>query len=305
MTREELNKEKQKKITEEENREKRKKIIILTFKMVLILIISFVLFYLYTTYVSTSSLIVKEERIVNNKLPNNFNGLKIIQFSDLHYGSTIFEDELQKVVKEINKRKPDLVLFTGDLIDEEYDLSTKELEKVIKQLKKIDASLGKYAVGGEEDSSNSNTIFNQSDFIVLNNNYELIYKDDSNPILLVGLSSLLKEQRDIDKSYSYFLESTHNSDIFTISMLHEPDSVSEILEKYPTDLFLAGHSHNGNIRVPYVGALKKEEGAREYDQSFYQIDSSKLYISSGIGTNGLGFRLFCRPSINFFRLSQK
>lgn len=305
MTREELNKEKQKKIIEEENREKRKKIVVLIFKMVFILIIAFVLFYLYTTYISTGSLIVKEERIVDNKLPSNFNGMKIIHFSDLHYGSTIFEDELESVVKEINKRKPDLVLFTGDLIDEEYNLSTKELEKVIKQLKKIDASLGKYAITGEEDSTNSNTIFNQSDFIVLNNSYELVYKDNSNPILLIGLSSLLKEQRDINKAYSYFSESTHNSDIFTISILHEPDSVSEILEKYPTNLFLAGHSHNGNIRIPYVGALKKEEGAKEYDQSFYQINDSKLYISSGIGTNGLGFRLFCRPSINFFRLSQE
>ena len=216
----------------------------------------------------------------------------------------LFED-LEKIIKEINDRNPDLVVFTGDLIDQDYDIKSKEQEKLIELLKKIKATLGKYAVMGEQDGENFTTIFNQSDFYILNNDYDLIYKEKTQPILLVGLNSLLKDQRDIEKSYSYFNEASHNSEIFTISLLHEPDSVSDILDKYNTDLFLAGHSHNGNIRIPYIGALKKVDGAKEFDQEFYQINESKLYISSGLGTNGAGFRLFCRPSINFFRLSQK
>ena len=305
MTREELNQEKQQQIINEEKRQVRKKIIIFVVKITFILIFLFLVFYTYITYVSTNYFIIKEERIISKKIPDSFNGLKIIHFSDLHYGSTIFFDDLEKIIKEINDRGPDLVVFTGDLIDQDYEIESEEQEKLIKLLKKIKTILGKYAVMGEQDGDNFTTIFNQSDFTILNNDYDLIYKEKNQPILLVGLNSLLKDQRDIDKGYSYFNEPSHNSDIFTISLLHEPDSASDILDKYSTDLFLAGHSHNGNIRLPYIGSLKKVEGAKEYDQEFYQINDSKLYISSGLGTNGAGFRLFCRPSINFFRLSQK
>ena len=305
MTREELNQDKQKKIIDEQRREKRKKITILIFKLSIALIAFFLLFYCYTTYVSTSSLVVKEKRIVNSKIPANFDGLKIIHFSDLHYGTTVFSDQVSRIVKEINKRKPDIVVFTGDLIDKDFELSTEEQEKLSKLLDKIDVKLGKYAVPGEEDDSEFYTILKQSDFTILNNNYELIYYNDVSPILLVGLDSYLDGKYDINKAYEYFSDSAHDRNIFTIGLVHEPDIVDKILEKYPTDLFLAGHSHNGNIRIPYFGALQKVDGAKKYDQEYYKVKDSDLYISSGLETNGPGFRLFCRPSFNFFRVSVK
>ena len=173
MTREELNQDKQKVIIDEQRRDKRKKLTILMFKLSISLIIFFLLFYAYTTYISTSRLVVREKRIINSKIPDNFNGLKIVHFSDLHYGTTVFSDHVTKIVKEINDRKPDIVVFTGDLIDKEFELSTEEQEKLSKLLGNINTTLGKYAVPGEEDSSEFYTILKQSDFTILNNNYEL------------------------------------------------------------------------------------------------------------------------------------
>lgn len=303
LTRSERNEEKQKEIIKEENREIRKKIVISCFKIIIIIILLSITFYLYTTYISSKIIDVKEERIINEKLPTNFNGLKIIQISDIHYGSTIFIKDIKKLVELVNERTPDLVVFTGDLINKDYKLNSKEQEKLITELKKIKTTIGKYAIMGEEDSSEFNTIMNQSNFTILNNSYDLIYKDNNTPILLIGLNNS-KKNEDIDSAYEYFNQPTHNSNIYTITLLHKPDTVDEILEKYPTtDLFLAGHSHNGQINIPYIGGLIKKEGSQQYINEFYQINESKLYISSGIGTNGNGFRLFCRPSINFFRLS--
>ena len=303
LTRSERNEEKQKEIIKEENREIRKKIVISCFKITIIIILLSITFYLYTTYISSKIIDVKEERIINEKLPTNFNGLKIIQISDIHYGSTIFIKDIKKLVELVNERTPDLVVFTGDLINKDYKLNSKEQEKLITELKKIKTTIGKYAIMGEEDSSEFNTIMNQSNFTILNNSYDLIYKDNNIPILLIGLNNS-KKNEDIDSAYEYFNQPTHNSNIYTITLLHKPDTVDEILEKYPTtDLFLAGHSHNGQINIPYIGGLIKKEGSQQYINEFYQINESKLYISSGIGTNGNGFRLFCRPSINFFRLS--
>ena len=303
MTREELNKAVQEEIFHEQNKENVKKTIKLIIKLLLIVVILGAIFFAYTTYISTKKIIVNEYRITNKKLPANFNGIKIIQFSDLHYGSTMFIEDVNKIANLSNERKPDIVVFTGDLINKQYNMKSSEQEKLIEKLKQINASLGKYAILGNEDSEKVSTIFNQSDFTILRNEYDLLYNDTNNPILLIGLSSSLKNNQDIDKAYSYFKEETHNADIFTITLLHEPDSVDEITNTYNTDLFLAGHSHNGNIRIPYFNiSLFKYQGAKKYYKDYYKINNSELFISSGLGTKD-GIRLFCRPSINFFRLS--
>lgn len=303
MTREELNESKQKEIFKEENREKRKKIVFLTLKIIVLTIIIFSSFYFYVTYVSMSSIIVKEKRIVDKKLPQNFNGLKIIQFSDLKYGSNITLAKFQEIVNIINERKPDIVIFNGDLIDENYEINSKEQENIIKYLKNIQANLGKYAVIGDKDGENYVTIMNQSDFNILNNDYDLIYDNKNEPILITGFSSLLKEEIDVDKSLAYYTNESANSNIYSIAIFHEPDSAKEILNKHSIDLLLAGHSLNGTIKIPFVGPLKKIDGASSYTDEFYNISNSKLFITSGIGTHDKDIRLFCRPSINFFRIA--
>ena len=108
--------------------------------------------------------------------------------------------------------------------------------------------------------------------------------------------SYSKDESVYYKAYSYFEEPEHNSNVYTITLIHEPDSVDEIISSYQTDLFLAGHSHNGNIRLPFIKYSPfKYQGAKKYNQDYYKINNSKLYISSGLGTTE-GIRLFCRPS---------
>ena len=306
MTRQEINEEKQKEIFKEQNKENIKKSIKIFLKIILFFIIFITIFFYYTTYISTVKIQVREYRINNKKIPSNFNGLKIIQLSDLHYGSTMFIKNVQEIVTLINERNPDLIVFTGDLINKDFKLSSKEQEKLINELKKLNASLGKYAISGEEDLESFTTIFNQSDFTILSDESELIYNDNINPILLVGVTTPIKDNDSLETAYSYFKEPTHNPDIYTITLLHQPDYVDDIINNYNTDLFLAGHSHNGNIRVPILIYSMKKEGAKKYDQDYYDLENKQLFISSGLGTNNSNsIRLFCRPSINFFRLSNK
>lgn len=304
MTREELNQKKQQEIFFEQKHEKRKKLTLFIFKLSFAIIIGFILFYLYTTFVSARIISVHEERIINKKIPDSFNGLKIVQFSDLHFGTTFFEKEVKDVVNKINLRKPDIVVFTGDLIDKDYSISTNDQEKLIKQFKKIDASLGKYAIYGEEDNNTFETIMRQSEFEILDNSYDVIYNNSDDPLLLVGLNTK-DGQLNIDDGFAYFKEPTHNSNAYTITLLHKPDITDQVLDNFSSDLFLSGHSHNGYIVVPFVGGIYKNSEAKKYNSPYYKLDDSELFISSGLGTNGPGFRLFCRPSINFFRLSNR
>lgn len=302
MTREELNQDKQQEIIDEERRDNIKKYTIMTIKFLFIIFVVFSAFYFYANYISSKVLFVNEKRLYYDNLPNNFEGLKVIQFSDLHYGTTFFDEDLEKVVKEINQRKPDIVFFTGDLIDSKYNATNEEKENIIKILKKINVSLGKYAISGEDDTKyDYASIMKQGDFIVLDNSYDFIYNNVNSPILVTGTSI----NANISNSFQYFSLENHNKNIFTISLVHEPDLVDEIISKYPTNIFLAGHSHNGNIRIPFIGPIKKIDGSKKYYDSYYKVNNSDLFISSGLGTDENGFRMFCHPSINFFRISRK
>lgn len=303
VTREEKNKEIREQLDEEKYHETRKKIVVTIFKVTFFLIVFFSLFYLYTKYSTTIGLVVKENRIVDKKIPNSFNGIKIVHFTDTYYGETITLKEIKNLVKEINKRNPDIVVFTGNLIEKDYNISTKEKESLIKELQKINASIDKYAVYGKYDKKESfNTIMKQSDFIILDNNYDLVYNNNT-PILITGLSSYVKNKRNMESAFKYFKEETHNSDIYTISIMSETEDLDAIITNYNPDLVLAGNSLNGEIYIPYIGGLIKQKGSSKYMDSYYKVDSTKIYISGGIASPTFGFRLFNNPSFNFYRLS--
>ena len=89
MTRKEKNKEIQDEVIKEENEKKIKQIIKTTCKIIFILLMTGLIFFTYTTYISTKKITIREYRIINQKIPNSFNGTKIIHFTDLHYGSTM------------------------------------------------------------------------------------------------------------------------------------------------------------------------------------------------------------------------
>ena len=306
MTREEINQAKQKEIFKERNKEIIKKVTKSTIKFLIIIFVIGTLFFAYTTYISTVKIHTREYRIINKKIPENFNGTKIVQFSDLHYGSTITLNKVKEIVKKINETNPDIIVFTGDLIDKNYPLSNDEQEKLIKELKKLNTTLGKYAILGEEDKENFSTIMHAIDFTILKNEYDLIYKDNNKPILLVGLNNNSKDTSSIESAYNYFNTENHNPNIFSITLTHEPDTI-DLLDNKKTQLVLAGHSHNGSIRIPFINkSIINKEGAKKYNQDYYNVNNTKLYISSGLGTNNnVGFRLFCRPTISLFRISNK
>ena len=68
------------------------------------------------------------------------------------------------------------------------------------------------------------------------------------------------------------------------------------------NLFLAGHSHLGQVRLPFIGSVYNIEGAKKYKEEKYEIDETNLFISGGLGTTKIKYRFLDKPSINFFRL---
>ena len=288
----ELNKDKQKDIDREKQTEKVKKIVkrIVIALIIIFLLVFFTFFYI--TNIGTTSLIVNEEAIVNSKLPESFSGLKVIQFGDLHYSNY---DLLKEVVNAITKRNPDLILFTGDLLGNE-DLTPKNRKKLVKELKRLNSTLGKYAVLGGSDNDDAISILVDCGFKVLDDSNELIYNESNEPIMLVGLNTN-NDSINYDKAFTNYNDTT-----YTITIFHKPDYIDEFVEVYPIDLALAGHSHLGEIRIPYLLNLASKDHASKYINSYYKINNTEFYITSGIGTDTYDVRINARPSINFFRL---
>ena len=301
ISREELNKDIHEEIEYEEKKEKRKKIAKRIFKVLIAIFIITLSFLLYNNYITTKGLTLNEKRVVLNNIPESFNGAKIIHFSDVHYGSNIFIDEIKELVKKVNETKPDIILFTGDLIEAKYQIKTKEQEYLIKELNKLDAELGKYAVSGDEDNETLNTILTQAGFTLLDNNYDLIYKDTNTPILITGISHNI----DIKKAFSYYADEKNDKNIFNILIMHEPDHIDQIIDKYNVNLSFNGGNLNGMIYVPKIGGLITRKNAKKYTKDHYKIKNTNMFISSGVGTDNIGIRLFTRQSINLIRLSKK
>ena len=275
-------------------------------KFLLFAIVVIILVIAYSRYVGTSGLVTKEYKIETNKIDDSFDGLKIVHFSDLHYKRIINRERLESVVEEINLINPDIVFFTGDLIDKDFDITDQDKIDLAECLKMINSKYGKYAVNGNHDYVRDenllNEIYDGSDFILLNNNYDIIYGDGDDKLFIGGLDNYSYGKSDIDKVMNYFV---NNEDIsYKIILVHEPDYADNFINRYNIDLILSGHSHNGQVNIPYIKKLFLPYGSKKYYENYYEINNTLIYVSSGIGESRINFRLFNRPSINFYRINK-
>ena len=260
----------------------------------------------YARYGGTVGLSTKEYKIDTKDIADSFDGIKIVHFSDLHYLRVVNKDMLNDVVNEINLINPDIVFFTGDLIDKDYSITDKDTDNLIELLSLINSKYGKYAVIGNHDYVKDNdvisNIYSNSGFSLLVNNYDVIYGNGNDKLFIGGVDTYSYNESDIDKVMDYFKD---NDDIsYKIILVHEPDYIDNILNKYNVNLVLSGHSHNGQINIPYVKTLCLPYGSKKYYDNYYRVNNPDLYVSSGIGESRINFRLFNKPSINFYRINK-
>ena len=274
------------------------------FKWLFIIFMILFLIIVYARYVGTMGFDTKEYVINEKSIPEGFDGLKIVHFSDLHYNRAITLSKVEKIVDEINLINPDIVVFTGDLIDKDVNLTNNDYTNLTKLLRKINSKYGKYAVMGNHDYYKDKdkviNVYNDSDFKYLDNDYDIIYNKNNEKIFIGGINTVSYDMDDIEKTFKYF-DNNDNID-FKIILVHEPDIADQIVDDYSVNLILAGHSHNGQIRLPVIGPLYTPPYSKKYYDNFYDIDGTKLYISSGIGVSTVNYRLWDRPSINFYRI---
>jgi len=261
---------------------------------------------MYARFIGTMGFDTKEYVIYDLDLPNGFDGIKIVHFSDIHYNRAINSDKVDKIIDEINLINADIVVFTGDLIDKDMVITDGDYEYLTDAFTSIQSRYGKYAVLGNHDYKDMDKVikvYNDSGFKYLENSYDIIYNNHNEKIFIGGIGNVSYNLDNVDKVMEYF--NSDNDIDYRIMLVHEPDISDIVVDNYDISLILAGHSHNGQVRLPGIGAIYTPPGAKKYYDEYYLIGGTDLYISSGVGVSSLNYRLFNRPSINFYRINKE
>lgn len=254
---------------------------------------------LYSRFIGTTGLVTNEIPI-SSDIYESYKGLKILHFSDLHYKKVITEKRVEELVDEINRNKPDLVLFTGDLIDSDYKITNQDINFLVKELSKVKTKYGFYAVMGDQDYSDLDVVKNiylQSNVTLLRDEVTYIYNENNDQIALIGLNSYLKGTNISETTLKVKKDVSYQ-----IAMVHEPDAIYDIFKQDEQIQFVvAGHSIGGSIRLPLIQKLLLPKGAKEYRAKDFK--GRNVYVSNGIGVNSVNFRLWNSPSVNLYRFS--
>ena len=274
--------------------------IFLFFISILLLIYSGILY--YGKKITVNKFEINEYNVTSPSITNNMHGLKIIHISDIRYNGKNIEF-IKKIVDQINLTKPDIVIFSGDLLSSDINIEANSLDELSNALKNITSVYGKYSVKGDNDYISSfDIIMENSDFLILNNTYDIVYGEDNEKIIISGISSHTKDKQKIDEKLQSTYKYINNSEIiYSILIMHEPDVIDKIkLENF--NLILAGHTLGGEVHIPFIGGINYPKYGKKYINNYYKLNATDFYISNGVGTSNLKMRLFNTPTVNLYRI---
>jgi hypothetical protein len=265
---------------------------------------------------------IVEHHLSIHDLPDAFRGIRIVQISDMHLGSWPSEKKLETVVLLVNDLTPDLVLFTGDLVNSR----TVEADPYRSVLKKINAELGVYTILGNHDygdyaswdspelkQKNMTDLYSYFDEIgwkLLCNSHDIIHLDgDSMAVAGVENWSIYDRfecRGDLDKT----MKGLSNTPMI-ILMTHDPSHWEKaVISEYPgIDLTLTGHTHGFQFGIetshlkwsPVQWLYDEWAGLYEYTQAGGQ--KQYMYVNRGLGAIGYPGRVGIKPEITLFVLN--
>jgi len=219
--------------------------------------------------------------------------LKIAYVSDIHVGPYKGSAWVRKLVRATHALSPDMILLGGDLLHEK----AKDLPKLA-PIEDFRAPLGVFATLGNHDeykaSAEAHAWFARSGMPLLENR-SVRPKEG---VSVAGADDDWYGHTDLEASFKDI-----PPDDLAIVMLHNPDlaphAAKLLKDRQGATIFLSGHTHGGQIRLPFIGPVPKlpHHLGRKYDRGVFAFDGIPLVLGAGVGESGPRARLFCRPEI--------
>ena len=259
----------------------------------------------YSLIFEPNNIQVEKISIEIENLPESFNNTKIVHLTDFH--SYNFGEREKRVLEILKDIDPDFVFITGDFIDHK----TKDINSCQEFWQELGNKYqGRiFGITGNHEYWNDNTsaedfknLLEESGIVILDNRNEKIFQGDEY-IYLLGVDDPHTGNDDLGKATA-----DTEKDIPKILLAHSPDIINnlESLEKENIDLVLAGHTHGGQIVIPFVQPYwtpTKNRG--KYASGLFEISGTHLYVNRGIGTATLPVRFNCPPEITVIELKKK
>lgn len=241
-----------------------------------------------------------------SNLPQPFRGKKLVHISDLHCSNTVSDKYLQRCVQRINRLQADIVVITGDFVT--HDFRGVYKKKILSILSRLKSTLGTFACLGNHDYGVMATWQPGSDMVrdflenglqeigvqVLRNNSHCLKHQDSE-IYLVGLGDMWAQDIQPEKAFRNVA-----SDKTTLVLAHNPDTI-DLLQDYKANIVMCGHTHGGQVKVPFFGPPLLPIKNRRYVSGMFNVEDKMLYVNRGLGRLGR-IRFNCRPEITVFTL---
>lgn len=259
---------------------------------------------MYAGEISRHELSIEQHTIRMERLPDAFRGMRIVQISDFHYAEYTEAFFLREVVRTVNRLHPDMVLLTGDFVS--YGplprrLSRRFAVECAAILSEIQCPLRYASLGNHDaiigDKYVAGPLREHGIPVLLNAAVPL--EREGQRVWLAGLGSACESQSQPDRAIP---RAAVNDKEPLMVMAHEPDILPEIA-KYNADLMLSGHTHGGQVRIPFLPPVQLPDLGKHYVEGLFRYGPTQLYVNRGIGAVGLPFRFRCPPEITLLTLA--
>lgn len=246
----------------------------------------------YSTLVEPHRLSLERVATRIPHLPAALEGFRIAVLSDFHLHPFTKIGLVQEAVRLANSLKPDLAVLRGDYVDATADA----IHELAPELAKLNARLGIFGVLGNHDYWEGAEIVRNGltkAGIHVFENSGLSLPVGGGELFLAGLETVWGGG---NPDITHALEN-RRGDTPTILLMHEPDYADIAAADGRISLQLSGHSHGGQVRLPFVGALELPSWGRNYDHGLYRVGEMQLYTNRGIGVVDIPVRFNCPPEV--------
>jgi predicted MPP superfamily phosphohydrolase len=259
---------------------------------------------LYSAEIERHWIDIRHVDVKLRNLPKSLRGFRIAQLADFHYGEFSEPTYIRAAVRATNDLKPDLVALTGDFISAGpmvQRISVQFAHHCADLLARLTCPL-RYAVMGNHDvivSRRAVTEALTSHGIPVLHNQAVPIERDGSRFWLAGVADVLMGG-EVDLAAALPASRDRRTEPLVL-MAHEPDYADSIIGS-GVDLMLSGHTHGGQVRIPFVPPFDLPPLGRKYIEGLFSLGNLQLYVTRGIGTVGVPFRFRCRPEITVIRL---
>lgn len=259
----------------------------------------------YRFFIEPNHIAIETVQLKLPRLPRSFSGFRAALISDIHMGGWMNLARFQRVADLIAAQKPDVLLITGDfLFGHRFPESAwKWIDDLRQGLSPLAASIPTFAVLGNHDYwTNPQAVremLRQSKITDLTNRVFTLTRQNEK-LQLCGVDDIKVGDVRLDKVVAQLEE-----DNAAILLVHEPDfaDISAATGKF--DLQVSGHSHGGQIVIPFYGPPVLPRTARKYPSGLYKVGNMFQYTNRGVGMDSFAFRFNCPAEITMLVLGSK